>query len=94
MHVTHTIHLKMALIVDHVGLGCIELGEYLLAKGLNEEVVSNIIANRIDGELFTSIFYIRGGRDRIHLRSILDEAKKVIILNYFNHCNLVSHSGW
>ena len=32
--------------------------------------------------------------DRIHLRSILDEAKKVIILNYFNHCNLVSHSGW
>ena len=90
----------MALIVDHVGLGCKELGEYLLAKGLNEEVVSNIIANRIDGELFTSISeadlkdLAPAFGDRIRLRSILDEAYKVIILNYFNHCNLISHSGW
>lgn len=69
---------------DYKGLGCNELGEYLLAKGLNEEVVSNIVANRIDGELFTGLSEVDikdlapAIGDRIRLRSILDDTKKVI----------------
>lgn len=32
-----------------------EFGDYLLALGLHEDVVSNIVGNRIDGQLFISL---------------------------------------
>lgn len=69
---------------DNEGLECNELRECLLAKGLHEEVVSNIVANRIDGELFTGLSEVDikdlapASGDRIRLRRILDDAKKVI----------------
>ena len=34
---------------------CEEFGDYLLALGLHEDVVSNIVGNRIDGQLFISL---------------------------------------
>ena len=34
---------------------CEEFADYLLAKGLHEEVVSKIVANRIDGLLFVGL---------------------------------------
>lgn len=56
-----------------------EFGDYLLALGLHEDVVSNIVGNRIDGQLFISLSESEIKKlapesgDRIRLRNILDE---------------------
>ena len=60
---------------------CEEFADYLLAKGLHEEVVSNIVANRIDGLLFVGLSedeikeLAPAIGDRIRLRKILDEER-------------------
>ena len=62
---------------------CEEFSDYLLAKGLGEDVVWNIVGNRIDGLLFTGLSedeikeLAPAIGDRICLRKILDEEWKV-----------------
>lgn len=41
-------HVQVDMAID--GMECEEFGDYLLAKGLHEDVVSNIVSNRIDGQ--------------------------------------------
>ena len=63
---------------------CEEFSDYLLAKGLHEDVVSKIVGNRIDGQLFISLSEDEVKElapvigDRIRLRKILDEERTVI----------------
>lgn len=65
------------------GMECEEFGDYLLALGLHEDVVSNIVGNRIDGQLFISLSegeikeLAPAIGDRIRLRKILDEERTV-----------------
>lgn len=41
-------HVQVDMAID--GMECKEFGDYLLAKGLHEDVVSNIVSNWIDGQ--------------------------------------------
>jgi len=65
-----------------------ELGSYLLEIGVHEDVDGNIIGNRITGALFLQLSEddLKAGElaltigDRIALRKVLDQARKVSIL--------------
>ena len=63
---------------------CKEFSDYLLAKGLHEDVVSKIVGNRINGQFFISLSEDEVKElapvigDRICLRKILDEEWTII----------------
>jgi len=61
--------------------GTEELGSYLLEIGVHEDVVGNIIGNRITGVLFLQLSkdYFKLAPtigDRIALRKVLEQAQK------------------
>lgn len=65
------------------GLDFEAFGEYLLEKGLHEDVVATIISNRICDETFLALTESDLKElaptigDRIRLRNILEETRKV-----------------
>ena len=68
-------------------LDCEAFGEYLLEKGLHEDVVATITSNRICSETFVALTESDLKEltptigDRIRLRNILEETRKVGQLN-------------
>jgi len=64
-----------------------EFADYLSAKGLHEDVVSVVLDNRINSELFLSLSegdlkeLAPAIGDRLCLRKILEEARKVSCFN-------------
>ena len=67
---------------------CEEFSDYLREKGVHCDLIESIVANRIDSGLFISLSEsdlkelapVIG--DRICLRKILEEARKVSVLTY------------
>ena len=67
---------------------CEEFSDYLREKGVHCDPIESIVANRIDSGLFISLSEsdlkelapVIG--DRICLRKILEEARKVSVLTY------------
>lgn len=67
---------------------CDAFADYLSAKGLHEDVISTVITNRVNAELFLSLTegdlkeLAPAIGDRLCLRKILEEARKVIGLTF------------
>lgn len=66
-----------------------EFGDYLLQNGLHEDVVATVISNRICSETFLHLTesdlkeLAPTVGDRIRLRKILEDTRKVRFLDYF-----------
>ena len=80
----HSANFESAKVLSaHVCLDFEAFGEYLLEKGLHEDVVATIISNRICSETFLALTESDLKElaptigDRIRLRNILEETQKV-----------------
>jgi len=75
--------LKLSKVMEFEGLSCNDLGEYLTAQGIHEDVVAVFNANRICGEAFMEfqendlreMLPVIG--DRVRIRKLLDSLKQV-----------------
>jgi len=77
----------MALVVMEFSseMACEDFAAYLKDSGLHEDVISNVISNRVTSSLFLNLMeddlkeLTPAVGDRIALRKILEQARKVLI---------------
>ena len=85
---------------DEETLSCEAFGEFLLSQGVRSSVVTAVVDNRINSELFVGLEeedlkeVAPAVGDRIKLRKILNEARKNSVRKYLeHHCiKSVSHN--